>query len=290
MDEFKRISFDTSAINTLASVPDRNLLVARINTEFRAALTFPSVAEPLATRKTDRRSILFDLLESLLKNGECVQAHHIILTQLVYRNQRYGISRWDRLDIRFPECERAVVRRNFSEKESQEERLFALETEATYKKTFEDVRPIFKKVFDDGEECPPTFTEFTPHLTGAGGAFWKMSANLYERASQVDLPEEQIREFIEDCPPFHALVLGIFCMEFEWAITEIPAPKHKRVGKTDTFSAVYLPYCDVYVTDDARQRKYFKEIVALLKLSVEVWSVEDLKSYLLPRATLVTPA
>jgi hypothetical protein len=280
----QRLSFDTSAVNALADSADCRALLAGIRTGYFTRLTFPSVAEPLATSDAARRNRLFDILNALRLNGECLEAHQWILTELVQNNAgRTGVS-WNSLRIRFAQCEVGIARRDFSENESEEERKFAAETEAQFTKTFADPRPHFEKVFEEGIERPTNADELLAHLTGVGGAFWIMAANLYERAAGVRPTEEQIRAFAEHCPPFLALMLGLFHAQFEWSIREQPIKKNKRIGKTDLFCAIYLPFCDLYITDDEEQRRCLAEIATTAKLPVEILSLASFSDRLMPLA------
>jgi hypothetical protein len=280
----QRLSFDTSGVNALADSPAWAALLAGIRCGYFTRLTFPSIAEPLATTDPVRRNRLFDVLNALRLNGECLQPHNVILTQLVQNHANNNGVRWSALDLNFNDCEMAIARRDFSEKESEDERKFAVETEERFTSTFADVRPRFETVFKDGTERPLNADELLTHLNGEGGAHWMMAANLYERAAGVRPTEEQISAFVQDCPPFFALMLGLVHAQFEWSITGAPVKKKKRVGKTDLFSAIYLPYCDLYITDDDEQRRCMTEIAVAAKLPVEILSFRDFSDRLMPLA------
>src|SRR5216684_2696643 len=235
----QRLSFDTSGVNALADSPDCAALLAGISSGYFTRLTFPSVAEPLATTNEARRNRLFDTLNALRLNGECLEAHQWILTQLVQNNEKHGRGTWDSLALRFVQCEVEIAQREFSESESGEERKFSVDTENQFTKIFSDTRPRFEKVFEEGTKRPVNADELVAHLNGEGGAFWIMAANLYERAVGVRPTEERIRTFMEDCPPFLGTMLGLIHALFEWAIREKPVKKDKRIGKTDFFCAIY---------------------------------------------------
>jgi hypothetical protein len=282
----QRLSFDTSGVNALADSPDCPALLAGIRCGYFTRLTFPSVAEPLATTDPVRRNKLFEVLNALRLNGECLEAHNWILTELVRNHVKGAGARWDSLDLHFDQCEIAIARRDFSDNESREERQFSAETEEQFTKTFADVRPRFETVFEGGTDRPASADDLLTHLNGTGGAFWIMAANLYERAAGVRPAEEQMRTFLAECPPFHALMLGLVHAQFEWSITDNPAKKRKRVGMTDLFCAIYLPYCDVYVTDDDEQRRCLTEIAAAVKLPVEIRSFAEFSGRLMPLAHL----
>jgi hypothetical protein len=109
-----------------------------------------------------------------------------------------------------------------------------------------------------------------------------MAANLYEKAVVVRPMEEQVRTFVTDCPPFLAMMLGLVHAQFEWAgIREKPVKKDKRVGRIDLFCSIYLPYCDLYITDDDEQRRCLNEIALTAKLPVEILSFTDFRSRLI---------
>jgi hypothetical protein len=289
-----RLSFDTSAINHLTDSPHRTALLAGIQAGYFTRLTFPSVSEPLGTTDAARRNKLLDTLNSLRSGGECIDAHHAILTQLVENHVKTGTSRWDSLQLRFPECEDAIATRtDLSDGLAQEERETLMAAEVQFKGIFAEIRPIFEKVFESGTERPANADELLPHLNGDGGAFWKMAANLYERAAKERAikkhpSEAEIRVFAEECPPFLALMLGLVHTQFEWSINGTPVNERKRVGRLDMFSAIYLPYCDIYVSQDREQRRCLAEIAVTAKLPVEVLSFTEFSGRLMPLSSPTT--
>ncbi len=272
----QRLSFDTSGVNALADSPDCAALLAGISSGYFTRLTFHEA----------RRNRLFDTLNALRLNGECLEAHQWILTQLVQNNEKHGRGMWDSLALRFAECEVEIARRELSESESEEERKFCVDTENQFTKIFADTRPRFEKVFQEGTKRPANADELLGHLNGEGGAFWIMAANLYERAVGVRPTEERIRLFMEDCPPFLGTMLGLIHALFEWAIREKPVKKDKRIGKTDLFCAIYLPYCHLYITNDDEQSRCLTEIAVAAKLPVEILSFADFINRLMPLAHL----
>jgi hypothetical protein len=283
-----RLSFDTSAVNALADNPDCMPLLAGIQAGYFTRLTFPSVTEPLSSSDAARRDKLFDILNVLRRNGECLEAHGSILTELARNHQKFGSSKWDSLNIRFIQCETEVARKAFTNKESSEERQAAQKYEEEFTRVFTNAGPHFRKIFEDGMTRPSNADELLAHLHGAGGVFWVMAADLYERATSIRLTEEQIRLFADDCPPFFALMLTLVHAQFEWAeIRANPIKKRKRVGRQDLFCAIYLPYCDLYVTDDDEQRRCLQEIAVTAKLSVDVISFTDFSSRLMPLSCIL---
>jgi len=279
-----RISFDTSAVNALADSKDWAILLAGMRSGYFSRIPFPSVAESVATTDPARRNKLFDILKMLRLNGECLEGHHWILAQLVENYEKYGSSRWESLNLRFEQCETSIARRDLSETESREEREFGPATERQFCAIFADTRPKFEEVFASGTTRPATASELLPHLNGEGGAFWSMAAGLYEKAVGRRPSEGEVRAFVEDCPPFRALMHGLVHALFEWAIREKQVKKDKRIGRIDLFCSIYLPYCDLFITDDDEQRRCLSEIAASAKLPVDVLSLREFRDRLTPLA------
>ena len=276
---------DSSEVNELTFGADGAAVLGGIQTGYFTRLAFPSVTEPLATSDEANRNKLFKTLNALRFNGECLEAHQWILTELVKNFERDGTSKWDSINVRFVECEYALARGELSEKESTEERDFAADAEARFTSTFATPRPRFEEVFAAGNARPATADELTKHLDGEGGAFWNYAAGLYERGAGRRPTEEQARAFVDNCPPFRALMLGLMHAQFEWSIRENQIRKRKRVGRIDLFCALYLPYCDIFITNDNEQRRCLKEIAAAAKLPVEIFSHTEFSNRLLIGST-----
>jgi len=281
-----RLSFDTSGVNALADSPDCAALLAGIRTGYFTRITFPSVAETVATSDASRRNRLFDLVTALRLNGECLEAHQWLLTQLVQNYEKFGASRWATLNLRFEQCEVSIARHELSDAESKEEREFAPEIEKQFSSLFSDTRPKFEQVFAEGTARPTSADELLVHLNGHSGAFWNIGAGLYERAAGRRPTEEQVRAFADECPSFMALMLGLVHALFEWAIREKQVRKDKRVGRMDLFCSMYLPYCEVYITNDDEQRRCLIEIAAAANLTVEIISFDAFRKRLMPLAHL----
>ena len=284
----QRLSFDTSGVNAFKylSELDCAALLAGIRTGYFTRLTFPSVEEPIAASDAAMRHKLFGILNRLRLNGECLQAHNWLATRFIQNYEKQGNSMWDSLDIRFSACEVAIARSDISDDLSAEQRNFAAETEDNFTKTFADLRPKTEQLFSEGTARPSSADELLLRLNGYGGAFWNFGAGLYERAAGRHPTEEQVRAFAADCPPFLALLLSLVHAEFEWAIKENQVKEDKRVGRIDLFSSIYLPYCDIYITNDDEQRRCLTEIAAAANLPVEVTSLAEFSNRLMPLAHL----
>jgi hypothetical protein len=113
-----------------------------------------------------------------------------------------------------------------------------------------------------------------------GGPFWKSVAGFYERANLIPISEVEARTFVSRCPPFHALSLGMAIAHYQYGL-----PRDKKAGYDagpfDLFMATYLPYCDIFVTNDPGQRNAMHAIVEEIGIPVTVISYGDLENNLL---------
>ena len=80
---------------------------------------------------------------------------------------------------------------------------------------------------------------------------------------------ETIRGFVAQCPPFQALLLAVCVPQYDLAIREEDGKKPSS-HRNDLFMAVYLPYCDEFVSDDRGQQIRLREIVSRCKLTTRV--------------------
>jgi len=285
----KRLSFDTSAVNALADDADSLPLLAGIRTGYFTRLTCPSIEEPLATPDTARRAVLFRTLRKLLINGECVQTHDFITSTLIRNYEEYGTSKWASMDIRFKACEDGIARDDFLNAHGDNVRAFNLEAEKEFERLFLDERPNFERLFLDAAWRPANTRELLDLLLngqGDGEAFSITGAQLYKRTAGYLPTKDKLRAFVLDCPPFLAVMLATLQAHYEWTIRERPVSIHKRVNRMDLFAAIYLPYCDVYVTRDVEQMGCLTEVASLAGLSTDVIHYHEFRAKLDPFAPL----
>jgi hypothetical protein len=57
-----------------------------------------------------------------------------------------------------------------------------------------------------------------------------------------------VRQFVAACPPMTALVHALSLAQFERSVRDLLSATSDHVGHVDLFSAVYLPYGEVFVT------------------------------------------
>ena len=110
---------------------------------------------------------------------------------------------------------------------------------------------------------------------GEGGAHLEIGAGLFERAAGTRPTVEQMKDFIERCPPFRALLVALCFSQYDRCIREERQQSLGRAGRNDMFSAVYLAYCKVFVTDDDGHCKAMKVVADLTGLDTTVLTYQE---------------
>ena len=279
---FKIIVFDTSGINALKNDREREILMAGVRNGYYARLTFYNVHEVAATPGMSDRSKLLDVCRDLLRNGECLHNPQAIICALINDYEEHGGSNWNG-DIRLEEYERIITEGVASDAGADEQRRSAEKVEQEFRSVFGELRPEFEKLFGGGSERPKDFDGWLELLTPPGGAFWDYAARLYRVGAGYLPGETKMRAFVAACPPVNAVVHSLLLAQFERSVRKLGAGPSYRAGHVDLFSAAYLPYCDVFVTNDQRQERCLREIVKAAKIATEIRSYTEFREGLSSR-------
>jgi hypothetical protein len=280
----KTISFDCSAINRLTDDKESAVLLAAIRTAYFVRLTATNIDEIIATpkKKRGRRDALLDTCKKLLSAGDCIFPHHFVSDILVKDYQKDGKSRWESLRLRSRDYEDLIVRRGLVNSVSVEQRNFGKRTQTKFAKTFGGLGKKLEKLFQKGLQRPASFAELLSILQVRGGAFWKIAAVFYKHGANRKPREATLRKFIAACPPFYAFVLSVVMAEYGYSVRSIKALGSYRAERSDLLSALYLPFCDIFVTDDKRQLRCLPEIAAVVWPSVQILRYVDFRKKFIP--------
>jgi hypothetical protein len=280
-----RIIFDTSGLNKLKDEPDQQGVLHKLRDAYEVLISETSVVELSATKDAETRTQLVDVCERLLSFGHCLMPHNWIAEEMPRLNARYRDRfRWDDVDINAPMIRDEILQREFlsQDRMAEESRQFAKENNKRFVDIFEEARDKFGADFPDTIK-DVSLAEFIAQDKAVGGPFWKTVAGWYRRARLITLDEGAAREFIDRCPPFHALAMGAVIAHYQYAIPRGSEKAEFAAGRNDLFMAVYLPYCDVFVTDDVGQQNALRAIAQEVGLGVKVLSYPDFRAALLCR-------
>ena len=274
------LALDTSGINRLADDPDSHALIAGLRSGFYTRLTFLNVSELIANENRERRACLLQVCRRLMSTGDCIDPPHEIIRKTVTRFEASLPFDWQSASVDFPEAQNEIGRKeNFSDDLASKEREEARALHKQFVKVYDDAKPAFNKLFESGTaKAPVSVSELVARLQMPGGAFWALAESLYLRVGKLQPDEETMRRFTEKCDPFRALMIALCAAQYDRCIKPQNVAPSLRSGRIDTFMAIYLPYCDQFVTADLQQLACYKEVVSVAGLHVAVKSYDEFRS------------
>jgi len=279
------LTFDTSGFGghgCLASEPDLDALITGLTAGFHTRLTFTSVSEIIATTSGEGRRRQIDVCRRLLGSGDCVDPPHIILSKLVRQFEQSLTFDCTVVDIAFPEAESQIAAAmDFDDVLSRDERNEVRENEKLFLSLNQQTKPAFDRIFAQGGTPPPVSVSEFMQIPEVDSLFWRTATGLYERAAEKPTTQETVRRFLEMCPPFKVLMTALFVTLHDRAVRPPDSGPTRKVGRNDTFMAVYLPYCDHFVSNDIGQLNCLTETLSICGSTGIVGSYASFRAALL---------
>lgn len=276
----KKLIFDTSAINALASDADIDAIVRGLGFSYHVGITETVLAEVIADPDEAERRSLLKLLDRLLHPGNCMMPFQWIIEHQAkaYVQDKSGYD-WRKLNVRFFAGEQEIFRQEIIHELGDEARASNKRWDRDFRAIFSTAKPAFQKLFEGGKERP-SLQAVTEHLMSGGGAYLTIAAGLMERVTKTQPPESEVKDFIERCPPFEALLVALCLSQYDRCIRGENAPSLGKAGRYDMYSAVYLPYCRAFVTNDEGQWKALAAVADLMGREMDILMYDDFKKQL----------
>jgi hypothetical protein len=275
------VSFDTSSHNRLVEDgPLSEPVLAGLKSGLSFRFVGLSIDEMVATADPGKRTALFTYC-SRIQDGlsECIYPHNELIKRMVVEHHKNPAAfDWTTVDAKAREYERAIRTRELVDDEalSAEQRADLKARRKEYEDMWAGLRPQLEGVFKKhGEAPPPTFREVIARLQSEGSLIWNMGKLLYDRAAGTDASEATIREFMEACPPFRALIYAMLLSWYDRAVRDEKGEKFEA-GRNDLFMAVHLPYCDKFVTAEryGEQERCLREVAFVASLETQILSYD----------------
>jgi hypothetical protein len=89
-----------------------------------------------------------------------------------------------------------------------------------------------------------------------------------------------VQHFIDNCLPFRALLCACLMSWYNTSLRDGSKSEKFAAGRNDLFMAVYLPYCDVFVTRDTEQESCLRELTKYIGIDTEVLAFDEFKDNL----------
>jgi hypothetical protein len=276
------ISFDTSAHNRLVDDgPLSEPVLAGLNSGLSFRFVGLSIDEMVANSNPVRRAALFTYC-ARLQNGitECIYPHNELTRRMILEHHKNPAAfNWKTVDVRARDYERAIRTRELVDDEalSATQKAHLKEQQKAYREMFVNIRPKLEEVFKRHGGVPsPTFREAIARTQREGSLIWNMGKLLYDRPAQTDASEATIKEFMDACPPFRALIYAVLLSWYNLSFRDDKGQKF-TAGRNDMFMAGHLPYCDKFVTAEklGEQEKCLREVAFVAGLETEISSYDD---------------
>lgn len=282
------LSFDTSAFTHLAKHRDAESLCSKLNAAYHVRSVETVICELAATEKADVRAHLFEVERRLRSPGDITVPHHSILEESIRLVERLRFSfEWRRLSIRAPQLEARLATAPVDDALSSEQREQFAEAESRWTATFKTLSDSYDAYLPG--ELPVSLEALVKLFEGPDGALlhaWGKMLYKNQANSEPDLAS--VRQVYDLCPSFRAMIIAMLVQQWERCFRRVDkGGTSYRAGRNDTIMATYLPYCNLFVCADKRQRELLKKVVLYAKLSdCEILSPSELYD----RLTLSVPS
>lgn len=276
------VSFDTSTHNALVNDSARaEVVLAALRSGLYFRFVSLSIDEMVATADSTKRAALFTYCARIQAGlSECIYPHNELTTRMVVEHHKNPAAfNWKTLDVKAREYEQGIRNRELvaDEELSAEQRADLKTRSREYEDMWASLNPELKEVFKKhGEAPPPTFREVIARMKAEGNLIWHLGKQLYDRAAGTDASEATIKEFMEVCPPFRAMIYAILLSWYDRAVRDENGEKFKA-GRNDMFMAMHLPYCDKFVSAEkyGEQERCLREVAFVAELETEILSYDD---------------
>jgi hypothetical protein len=226
------------------------------------------IAELVANENGELRKRLLSIERMLRCPGDIAFPVNSVLENLVryYETHRSDFD-WTKMSIRSQKLEDAIARTFPEDKLATAQKKQAYEAADKWDDTFKRLSRSYDDLRNEGNW--PASLEKTVALFQQGSALRRAWGKmLYKKDDGTDADDASVEEFYERCPPFRSVVIAMLVSQFERCFRDIRTGGTSfRAGRVDTLMATYLPYCNIFVSDDPKQINLLQAVIVHAKLS-----------------------
>jgi hypothetical protein len=290
------LTFDTSVHNRLVKIgASSKPIYAAIKAQYFFRLAGLSFEEMISTPQAADRLALLDGCRQLTagRSWDCLNPPYEVLRILIAAHARDPANfQWLAVDVRSGGLAHEIRTGELTADDalanlqSTEQNASIKSYKAMWVKLRDKLDPIFAA---QSMPRPKTFEE--AFKSGSSGLFPGMGKGFYDAGLRFDaeLRDEKIepdtdmatvQHFIDNCLPFRALLCACLMSWYNTSLREGNKCEKFAAGRNDLFMAVYLPYCDVFVTRDAEQESCLRELTKYIGIDTEVLAFDAFKDEL----------
>lgn len=276
--------FDTSAINSLHDDVERENIVQGLLATNRTYVTALNIIEACGTESQDRRRSLISLLRKLsgryrplafpnkiLQTFAIAHAKGDDQAVITITKQQDGI--WVALNKPF-EVDEGIRQEAFKWKS---------EIEKHFRAAHRKARKPFEKLFKTGSSprIRKVSTLIRYYMENPEFLYHNVVGPIYMRSTAVELPFVSSREFLSNMPTWQLFLIGWAHAIFNQAIKENGYSPKKNPGSIDLWCAVYLCFCDFFITNDRAQHQALRLVNTFNPRKTRIFSYQNFRKRLL---------
>lgn len=248
-------SFDTSALNRLHDDPEKKNIVKGLLATNRIYITALNVIEACGTKDINRRRSLIALQKELTGDFRPLAIPNDLLQTLAIAHAKRDTQPVITIDARQDGIWIALnAPTEIANAERQEVFRWKTELENSFQEGHSKARIAFQDLFKRGSSSRPrTASELIRHYNRNEDFLYEVVSPIYLRCTGKELPRNELRQFLADVPPWQQYLLGWAHSVFSRGIRETNYGINNNAGTIDLWCAVYLYFCDFFVTDDKAQ-------------------------------------
>jgi hypothetical protein len=304
MEDFYRenrrvLTFDTSVHNRLVKIgTSSNPIYVAIKSQYFFRLAGLSFEEMMSTPQAADRLALLDGCRRLTagragRSWDCLNPPYEVLRILIAAHAKDPANfKWLAVDVRSGGLAHEIRTGELTADDalanlqSTEQNASIKSYKAMWVKLRDKLDPIFEA---QNIPRPKTFEE--AFKNGSPGLFPGMGKGFYDAGLRFDAElrgekiepntdMETVQHFIDNCLPFRALLCAYLMSWYNTSLRDGNKCEKFAAGRNDLFMAVYLPYCDVFVTRDAEQESSLRELTKYVGIDTEVLAFDAFKDEL----------
>jgi hypothetical protein len=278
------VTFDTSVHNRLMDDSAGEAVLARIRGNRHVRIAGLSIEELASTTDATERKALFTYAQHVTQDNEsdCLLPHNELIRRLILDHYHNPWSfDWRNVDVRSWDYHGELSNREYvmDDALATDQRQQQKDLQKQFRQMFTTLRPKLDLAFaNHGTPRPLTFRDaLKGDKEGNQTLTVSMGRMFYIGITGAKVSRNRVREFIEVCPPYRAMLYGMMMARYDLAVRDMHRGERFQCGRNDLFMAVYLPYCDEFVTDEKRreQERCLREIAAVANVPTKVLSYDD---------------
>lgn len=279
--------FDTSAINRLHDDPERQFLVAGLLATNTLRVSALNVIEAVGTEDEVRRRSLIVLLQRLSHGFRPLATPNTLLKIVVKAHARGD----DRLNITSPEEEDSIwIALNSPDELDEETRQEVFQWKTSLEGPFIDAhreaRPQLQTLFESGQaERPKSVADVIRYFRDNDQTLLESMQDVYQHCTGQPVSLDQARMFLHDIPYWPLYYAGWAHAIYSRAIKSERYGVRGKPGTIDLWCAIYLPDCNIFVTDDIPQRRALRLLNVLIPKRARIMSYAGMRARLLVKGT-----